>query len=346
MIRIALVGCGAVTAKSHLPALQRARDYFQCTAFVDVVAERAERLAAEMPGAVATPDLEAALSVCDAVILALPHHLHAEIGVRCLEAGKHVLMEKPLAPSVADCDRLIAAAVRTNRILGIGLVRRYLHGHGLAREIIQSGMLGGLTGFEVSEGGVYSWPMVSDFLLRRETAGGGVLIDTGAHVLDTLLWWLGELQLVSCHDNARGGIEADCELRLRTAEGVFGRVTLSRLRNLANTSIIRGERATLEIEQLGNGVTLRVGPRTMAVSGSAGTQTIADLFDRQLQAFRRAIDRDAIEDAGNDVDLPEGQAGRQVVALIEQAYRQRQSHRESWESWSCTTTSIDTGLWH
>jgi len=96
--------------------------------------------------------------------------------------------------------------------------------------------------------------------------------------------------------------------------------------------IIRGERATLEIEQLGNGVTLRVGSRALAVSGSAGAQTIADLFDRQLQAFRRAIYRDGGKDADSGVDLPEGQAGRQVVALIEQAYRQRQSHRESWES--------------
>ena len=70
---------------------------------------------------------------------------------------------------------------------------------------------------------MYSWPVASDFMFRKD-AGGGVLADTGAHVLDTVLWWLGDWDKVEYHDDAHGGVEADCLLKLTMKSGAVGTV--------------------------------------------------------------------------------------------------------------------------
>ncbi len=101
---------------------------------------------------------------------------------------------------------------------------------------------------DIQEGMIYDWPVASDFMFRRDM-GGGVLADTGAHVLDLLMYWLGDHASVEYKDDAAGGVEADCELRLTMASGAKGVVRLSRTRNLRNTWILEGERGTLEVSR-------------------------------------------------------------------------------------------------
>lgn len=90
-------------------------------------------------------------------------------------------------------------------------------------------------------------PVTSDSPFRKEIAGGGVLIDKGADVLDSLLYWLGEFLEVEYYDDAEGGAEANCLLNILLKNGSCGVVELSHTRRLRNTAIIRGERGVLEI---------------------------------------------------------------------------------------------------
>ena len=105
-LTLALVGCGAIS-QLHLPAVRKGAPRTEITAVVDTDAARAQAMA-ERTGARPLTSLDAALAAggFDAVDLMLPHHLHEEIAVRCFAAGKHVLLEKPMANDADACARI------------------------------------------------------------------------------------------------------------------------------------------------------------------------------------------------------------------------------------------------
>ncbi len=119
---VGVVGVGALGRHHarHLAALEEAR----LVGIYDLDRERARAVAAEL-GTTAFDDLGALLSRIDAVTVAVPTPAHADVGVRALEAGVPVLMEKPLAASVAEADALIAAATRGGLQLQVGHIERY-----------------------------------------------------------------------------------------------------------------------------------------------------------------------------------------------------------------------------
>lgn len=328
--RVAIVGCGAVTEKSHLPALA-GLDGMTVTALVDTQRDRAAQLAGRYSIPACHTRLEDAFDVADALILAVPHHLHASMGKAALEAGKHVLVEKPLARDAAECDLLVRAAEAAGRVLAVGQVRRYLDAYRATRSFLKSGILGEVVSFDVEEGAVYRWPVASDFFFQRSSSGGGVLIDTGAHVLDALIWWLGDLQLTRYADDAHGGVEADCALEVSSQGGARGRVVLSRIRALRNTAIIRGQKATLEVSLLSNRATLRAsgGSQTLAGEfaegpGAVAGQSTLDLFRMQAQEWLKAI-------RGEAAEVTTAREARRSVALIERCYAQRVATLEPWQ---------------
>jgi predicted dehydrogenase len=329
-MRIAILGCGAVTARSHLPALRHFKDV-QVRALVDLNEARAKELADSFSVPHAATDYHAVMEEFDAAILALPHHLHAPIGIDLLQQGKHILLEKPMALTTKECDSLLAAAAQGRTTLGIGLVRRYLHAHRFVRQFLHDGGLGEIQSFDIQEGGVYGWPVESDFFFRQEKAGGGVLMDTGAHVVDSLLWWLGDCTVGSYEDDACGGVEADCRAILNLSSGATGGMTLSRLRDLPNTAVIRGSHGILEVSMLSNQVSLRTKDEAIELSGAAdamgakeGPQTTVDLFVEQLGEFLKAI-------RGEPSEYVSGQEGRRSIALIETCYAKRKTALQSWQ---------------
>src|SRR5262249_523916 len=164
-----------------------------------------------------------------------------------LAQGKSVLVEKPMALTVAECAAMMGAAERAGAILAVGLMRRFIWSHRFAHLLIEKGVLGQINSFDFREGSIYNWPVASDFFFRKEAAGGGVLIDTGAHTLHCLLHWLGDFASVDYFDDAEGGVDANCLMKLRLRSGVCGVLELSRTRKLRNTAIIYGDRGVLEV---------------------------------------------------------------------------------------------------
>lgn len=326
-IRLSLVGCGAV-ALAHLPtmlACPRART----SVLVDKSLARAKELAARFDVPHAVDDWRAIEGQADAAILALPHHLHAPATVDLLERGIHVLVEKPMALTPEECDRMIAAASASGAVLAVGMVSRFFAAAPFVKRLIDDGLLGPIRSFRVREGFVYSWPVASDFMFRKE-AGGGVLADTGAHVLDQLAWWLGPLEIVEYRDDAQGGVEADCEVRLRTRTGGEGTVELSRTRDLGNHWQITGERGEIRTARKFDA------PLEVSLSGSpwrlaGGFQDEARAkespmacFTRQMEDFVSAI----LERRQPAVD---GTAGKTVVELIARCGAARKELVLPWE---------------
>ncbi|WP_256841116.1 Gfo/Idh/MocA family protein [Ornithinimicrobium cryptoxanthini] len=130
----------------------------------------------------------------DIVDVCTPGHLHAEVALAALAAGKHVLVEKPLANSVAECEALVAAAADAPGRALLGFNYRRVPALALARELVREGRIGTVQQARLS----YLQDWLSDpqapmtWRLRRESAGSGVLGDLGSHAVDQLHYLLGE----------------------------------------------------------------------------------------------------------------------------------------------------------
>ena len=322
-MRLAIIGCGAVTEQGHLPAAARLQNV-QITLLVDKNRARAEALARQYNVTNVAEDYTQVWDKADAALVALPHHLHAPVSIDLLTHGVHVLVEKPMALSVSECDAMIRAAGRGQAVLAVGLMRRFRWLAKLTKWILDADLLGPLQSFDIQEGSVYNWPVTSDFFFRKETAGGGVLIDTGAHTLDMLLWWLGDVASFDYFDDNYDGVEADCKLHLKMARGVSGVMELSRIRDLRNTAIFRGERASLEIHSYRDQVRLRlvegasevVSNVMLDLQDGQHQQSLMDLLSAQLADWVHAIQ-------GGGSPRVSGVEARRSIALIEACYAQR-----------------------
>ena len=321
-IRIGIVGCGAVTQRFHLPAAMKV-DGCSVTILVDSDRLRAEQLAAKYKVPTISTDFRDVPRYADAAIVAVPHHLHAPIGEYLLSNGCHVLMEKPLALTDAECQRLVALANQKGVVLTVGLLRRYFHAYQIAKNLIGANILGEIRSFDIREGNIYNWPLASDFMFRAGESGGGVLADNGAHTLDFVLWCLGDVASVEYYDDNLGGMEAECILHLQMKSGAKGVVELSRLRNLRNTAIISGEKGEIELHLRMDKILFRPGSEQSYMSvedlprlTDTRARKFADCFPMQIESWLNAI-------SGKSPNFVTGEEARKSVALIETCYQHR-----------------------
>ena len=332
--RIALLGCGAVSELYHAPALQHleAEGTAKLVAVFDPDAGRAARFCAQFPSAVSYPD-ESFLQKAplDLAIVASPVSSHEAHSIRALEAGIAVLCEKPLAATTQAADRMIAAALKHQRILAVGLLRRFYSNVQFTRQVIQNKTLGSVTSFSIQEGGPFNWPARSDSFFRKNTAGGGVLLDLGVHVLDLVVHWFGEPQELTYADDAMGGLEANCRMELSYSAGFKGTVQLSRDWETSNLYVIEFERGTLKLRageagqvelQLNNSSLLLEGflKDCAGLDSPVGAVSSASTFPQAFLAQLRDLIF-AVRTAGRPAVSAE--EGIRSLRLIEQCYQKR-----------------------
>jgi predicted dehydrogenase len=346
-VRLAVVGCGAVAQIHHLPAIT-ASDRVEAAILVDADEKRARALADRFGVPEVATDFKSLPGKVEAAVVALPNSLHAPVSIDLLRRGVHVLVEKPMAMNVRECDEMIDAARAGHTVLAVGLDFRFFDASLFVRNLLRDGLLGGIRRFDLRQGVIPRWPFATDFLLKKEMAGGGVLADFGVHVLDLLLWWLGDLAVTGYRDDAMGGVESDCEMTLATAAGatgetvpgevitgdVTGDVEISRTRTLRNTCIFEGERARLEVGiwDPDPEIRLSIADREVALAGHArrdadrdlgSALNFTDVFVRQIDDFARAIR------LHREPFIP-GAEGRRSLALIEDCYARRQPLELPW----------------
>jgi predicted dehydrogenase len=325
-MNIVIVGCGAVTEISHLPAL--AKLGVTPAALVDRDPGRAKELAESVGVPVAASTIDEVQAPIEAALVATPPATHREISIELMRRGAHVLVEKPLALSVAEGDEMVQTASDSGVTLSVGLMRRYLAGARWVQAALASGALGTIEGFRFEEGGRYNWPISTDSSFRRESAGGGVLIDTGAHTLDLLQWWLGDARVLEYRDDSHGGVEADCQIELELAATGRGTVELSRTRAMPNTAWISGERGSLEVSLIENRVA--ADPPSLARQSFVDLradrppqQSFEDLFVGQLETWLQTVAGDG------DGGVPATEA-LATMRLIADCYAKRRPMEMSW----------------
>ena len=323
MISIAYIGCGAVVQRSHLPALKLV-DGLQPVAFVDRDQNTLQRLGAEYPDAILTSDAEKAIQAAEFIVIATPSGSHYQLAVDALSAGKHVLVEKPLALTESQSMEMVRLADKESRLLAVSLVRRLLSHNRLFKQLIDMGVVGRIQSVSVSEGAVFNWPVQSVDFYDPRLSGGGVLLDNGAHLLDLVLWWLGDASLVSYFDDAQGGVEAECRVEMQMKDGAAVIVEMSRLRNLKNQIAIEGDQGKLVMDLSSGQICLSAREADEIFRGgvddSISNQTTLDLFVSQYKGILEAI----FSEDQNSSNIVEGVDSVASVSLIEQCYGIRQ----------------------
>ena len=192
-VRLALVGCGGMS-KSHLRRFHELTGRLDVVAAVDVETDKARAVADAMAEHGTTvriaTDHQDVMDDVDAALLVLPHHLHHPIAMDFLKAGKHVLVEKPMANSETESLELIAAANNNDVVLMVAYCMRF---HPLVtgmRQLIDDGVCGDI--FQVS---IWTEQLTQyhegHWALKQATLGGGQLFSHGCHYIDILLWYMG-----------------------------------------------------------------------------------------------------------------------------------------------------------
>ena len=178
--------------------------------------------------------LEAAIGRADAVIVASPNSLHAEQALAALEQRKPVLVEKPLAVTVVDAERVAGAADRTRAVCGVAMNLRFHPGVLELKRLVEEGVLGDVRFVQASFGyDLRRWHPDSDYRLgysARSDLGGGIVLDA-IHELDYLLWLFGAVDSVTAEVAHVSDLEIDVEdiavAVLRFASGTVGAVDLN-----------------------------------------------------------------------------------------------------------------------
>ena len=242
-VRYGIIGCGAISQRRHIPECV-ANPESKLAALADPVPGRAEGLIQQhSPGGKAYLDYKEMLRdpEVDAVIVAGPNSLHAAQSIEALQAGKHVLCEKPMATTREDARAMIDAAKKAGKYLMVGQNQRLMPPHVRAKSIIDSGRLGKVLAFRTAfkHPGPEGWSVDAgkSWFFKKGQAFMGVTGDLGVHKADLMRWLLGQEFadvggfIATLHKRDPEGnlidLDDNAYLTLRTSGGVIGSMILS-----------------------------------------------------------------------------------------------------------------------
>ena len=242
MLNIGVIGCGKIAQVRHIPEYA-ANENCTLTAFFSPNAKRAEDMAAKYGGKVyASAEELFADPEIDAVSICAANYAHAELSIKALEAGKHVLCEKPMAVTIEDCEAMLAAAEKAGKRLMIGQNQRLAKAHLCAKELLEQGEIGKVVSFRSSfgHGGPETWsisPGKDTWFFDKKRAAMGAMADLGIHKTDLLRFLLGQDVVRTtarlCTLDKRGpndeliGVDDNAFCIYEMSGGAFGTMTAS-----------------------------------------------------------------------------------------------------------------------
>lgn len=211
-MKVAVIGCGTIANAQHIPAYMN-NEKAEIKYFCDVNLERAEAAVKQYGCGKAVKDYREVLadSEVEAISICTPNHMHCEITVAALKAGKNVLCEKPAARTFEEALKMQEAQHETGKVLNIGVVNRFNTVVNKVKQFIDDGELGEVYQVYVSFRKRRSIPGLGGDFTNKDVAGGGVLIDWGVHFLDIVMYCCGdpEIKTVSAETFSKLGNPID-----------------------------------------------------------------------------------------------------------------------------------------
>ncbi|MEO5510312.1 MAG: Gfo/Idh/MocA family oxidoreductase [Longimicrobiales bacterium] len=229
-VRVGVLGLGAIAQVVHLPVLSEIADV-ELVAVCDADKPKARAIAARfgIPHVFASDEEVFKSDLIDALVICTPSHLHEPQAIAALDAGKHVLVEKPLALSADACARVVAAAERAGKVLMVAMNNRFRPDSLALKPFVAGGELGDVF---LARG---AWlnrkvrVVRPTWRHRKATAGGGAMMDLGVQTLDLAMWMLGfpVVKSICTHFHYMEGMEVEDSAAIiaRLANG--GGITLT-----------------------------------------------------------------------------------------------------------------------
>ncbi len=187
-VKVGIIGVGGIAVGRHIPAFKQLQDECEIVAVSDINAERATEVANEHNIPHVFIDYKDMFAEVDAVCICTPNKFHAEYAVEALKAGVHVLCEKPMALSKAECEQMIQEAKKADKVLAIAYHYRFMQEAQAAKKSMDEvgkplvARVRAMRRRKVPGWGVFT---------NKELQGGGSLIDYGCHLLDLAVWLMG-----------------------------------------------------------------------------------------------------------------------------------------------------------
>jgi len=326
--RLALIGCGAIAERFHLPALCKDRALARNLVFVDPDPRRTAALAKAAGGGSVASSYADLLGAIDGAIITAPHHLHHRIASDLIEAGIPVLSEKPLAGNADEARAIVELAERKGVPLAVNNTRRLFPSNRRVADMIAQGTIGALQRVDIEDGDKFDWPLASPSLFGPAGGGRGILLDIGAHVLDLVCWWMGGRPDVErCEDDAMGGTEAWVAVAMRRGSAT-ARIKLSWHSKLANRYEVVGDRGTLSGSIYDwQTVTQTVGGRSRVHKLGAEARLYNDFAHEMLQNFVAVV-------ASGATPLITGRDVLLSLELMDECYARRERVAMPWyDAW-------------
>jgi predicted dehydrogenase len=313
-VRFGVVGVGTI-GRQHVGRLAAGPARTELVGVADVSAEAARAVASEHGTAATTVEGLLARDDVDAVVIATPSGLHADAAVAALDAGKHVLLEKPIDVTVAAADRIIAAQERSGRVLTVVSQRRFLPVYGFLRDAVRSGALGSITSASVEIALWRSQEYYDSGAWRGTWAldGGGALMNQGVHLVDMILWLLGDVEEVSAY----GGLLAHEDVEVEDTIAVTARFASGALLTFLASTTAYGD-LPIRLAIMGDGGSaVTVGGELTHFVSWQGTE-VPQMAETDMALDELVDFVDAIRHGRPP--LVTGREARAAVAFIEAAY--------------------------
>jgi 1,5-anhydro-D-fructose reductase (1,5-anhydro-D-mannitol-forming) len=318
-----IIGIGALADTAIAPAITRQGDS-ELVAVTSRSLERAERFAGRHHATRAYDDFAAMLAddAVDVVYVATPNGLHAEHTLAALDAGKHVLVDKPMALSIEDGRAMIAAAHAAGLKLGVGFQLRHKEANLAGRDAISEGAIGRPVLFELSVGAGRDLYPYDTWRADGALAGGGTLLNQGTHAIDLAQFLAGspivEVSALADSDSIEDVSAAACRL----ANGALVTIASHQViggppRNwvaVGQDGWLEGRGAT------GGGAGDRVVLNVKGEEATVLASSSRSAYEAEIDAFARAA-------TGAEEVNGSGQDGLRVIAVSEALYRSARTGR-------------------
>jgi predicted dehydrogenase len=312
-VRLAIIGCGAIARRAHIPALKASPDA-DVVAFASRSLSSAEIAAAEYGSGDVFDDWRKVLDLeIDAVDICSPNALHVDQAVAAARAGKHVLVEKPMARTVDEADRMIDAAKHAGIVLQVAHNMRYIPALVAARAEIAAGAIGELVGARAAfgHGGPKDWAPEADWFWDPEQSGGGPLIDLGIHAIDFVRYVTRQdVTEVAAMIHGAGDVEDAAHVLLRFASGATGSV---------HASWVTRPAPDFSLTVFGTEGTLHVDARTpLSVRAKTGEKREVELPTVDSNPYVDFVH--SVQGVAGDIPAATAEDGRAGLAVVCAAY--------------------------
>lgn len=315
---VALIGAGII-ARNHLNAIRQLDNQTQAgritaVAVADIDEMKGREIATEYDLSFYVDYREMVMKERpDMVIIALPHYLHESCAVWCAEQGCNLLLEKPMALNLPQCDAILEAVTSSSVTLMVGHTQHYWPANIQAKELIQSGKLGKLIAIHDTRHLYYYSEARPAWFLDKDKAGGGIVMNLGAHSIDKIQW-LTDSKVSSVlsslsYEGPVGNVEGSGCVFLRTTNHVTAVIVQSGYTGVANdvTELI-----------FTNGMAKLISSRGLWISKDGQYELVQphdqrDPFELQLEDFIQAIESNGERESS-------GRYARSVIATLEAVY--------------------------